>query len=159
MGALQGLHQIRIATHDSIGTGEDGPTHKPIDLPALYRAMPNLLYIRPCDSEETAGDIIAALKATSTPTVISLLWQDLEQYPQYSSRDCAYTFLEEHQADVTLIGVGAEMSFSMRTREVLREHFNIKSRVVSFPCQRLFMQQTIKYNDKCCNTNPAFQEW
>uniref|UniRef100_A0A0B7JN99 Transketolase-like pyrimidine-binding domain-containing protein n=1 Tax=Bionectria ochroleuca TaxID=29856 RepID=A0A0B7JN99_BIOOC len=59
MGALQHLQQIHIATHDSIGTGEDGPTHQPIALPALYRAMPNILYIRPCDSEETAGAFMA----------------------------------------------------------------------------------------------------
>ncbi|OKL61375.1 Dihydroxyacetone synthase [Talaromyces atroroseus] len=149
MGALQGLQQIHIATHDSIGTGEDGPTHQPIALPALYRAMPNILYIRPCDSEETAGAFFAAFRATSTPTIISLSRQNLEQYPKYSSRDGvqrgAYTFLEESQADVTLIGVGAEMVFAVRTRDTLREHFNIKARVVSFPCQRLFEQQSIEY--------------
>lgn len=67
MAALQGLQQIHIATHDSIGTGEDGPTHQPIALPALYRAMPNLLYIRPCDSEEVAGAFLAAIQATEAP--------------------------------------------------------------------------------------------
>lgn len=149
MGALQGLQQIHIATHDSIGTGEDGPTHQPIALAALYRAMPNLLYIRPCDSEETAGAFVSALKATSSPTIISLSRQNLEQYPQYSCREKAqkgaYVFVEEEDADVTLIGVGAEMVFAMRTRELLQEKFNIKARVVSFPCQRLFEQQSIEY--------------
>ncbi|QGA21104.1 hypothetical protein EYB26_008814 [Talaromyces marneffei] len=149
MGALQGLQQIHIATHDSIGTGEDGPTHQPIALAALYRAMPNLLYIRPCDSEETAGAFISALRATSSPTIISLSRQNLEQYPQYSCREKAqkgaYVFVEEEDADVTLIGVGAEMVFAMRTRQLLQDKFQIKARVVSFPCQRLFESQSIDY--------------
>jgi dihydroxyacetone synthase len=71
MGAIQGLQQIHIATHDSIGTGEDGPTHQPIALANFYRAMPNLLYFRPCDSEETAGASIAAINAKNTPSIIS----------------------------------------------------------------------------------------
>jgi dihydroxyacetone synthase len=149
MGALQGLQQIHIATHDSIGTGEDGPTHQPIALAALYRAMPNLLYIRPADSEETAGAYIAALKATDKPSVISLSRQNLEQYPQYTSRDGvqkgAYVLIEKVDADVTLIGVGAEMVFTIKTAILLEEKFGLKVRVVSFPCQRLFDQQPIEY--------------
>ncbi|KAF1807935.1 hypothetical protein P152DRAFT_463038 [Eremomyces bilateralis CBS 781.70] len=149
MGALQHLQCIHIATHDSIGTGEDGPTHQPIALPALYRAMPNLLYIRPCDSEEVAGAFISALQAKNTPSIISLSRQNLEQYPAYSSRDGvqkgAYVFIEEENADVTLIGVGAEMIFAVRTRDVLREKFGIRARVVSFPCQRIFDAQPIEY--------------
>lgn len=151
MAALQGLQQIHIATHDSIGTGEDGPTHQPIALPALYRAMPNTLYIRPCDSEEVAGAFIAAIQATETPTIISLSRQNLTQYPQYSSRDGAamgaYVFIEaEHDGfDVTLIGVGSEMGFTVETREVLAKKYGIKARVVSFPCPRLFEQQSRAY--------------
>lgn len=149
MGALQGLQQIHVATHDSIGTGEDGPTHQPIALAALYRAMPNLLYIRPADSEETAGAYIAALKATNSPTLISLSRQNLTQYPAHSSREGvqkgAYVFIEEKDADVTLIGVGAEMVFAVETAAFLREEFGLKVRVVSFPCQRLFEAQPIEY--------------
>jgi len=149
MGALQRLQAIHIATHDSIGTGEDGPTHQPIELAALYRAMPNLLYIRPADSEETAGAFIAALSATETPSIISLSRQNLTQYPQYSRREGAvkgaYVFIEQEDADVTLIGVGSEMCFAVRAREVLREKHNVKARVVSFPCQRLFERQSREY--------------
>ena len=149
MGALQGLQAIHIATHDSIGTGEDGPTHQPIALAALYRAMPNLLYMRPCDSEEVAGAFITALEARDTPSMISLSRQGIEQYPQYSSRDGAqkgaYIFIEEEDADVTLIGVGAEMCFAVQTRTVLRVKYGIKARVVSFPCQRLFDRQPVEY--------------
>ncbi|KAL2131421.1 hypothetical protein VTI74DRAFT_5132 [Chaetomium olivicolor] len=149
MGALQRLQTIHVATHDSIGTGEDGPTHQPIELAALYRAMPNLLYIRPADNEETAGAFIAALSATDTPSIISLSRQNLTQYPEYSRRDGvlkgAYVFIEQENADVTLIGVGSEMGFAVRARDVLREKFGVKARVVSFPCQRLFEKQPREY--------------
>lgn len=149
MGALQRLQAIHIATHDSIGTGEDGPTHQPIELAALYRAMPNLLYIRPADSEETAGAFVAALSALDMPTIISLSRQSLPQYPDHSSRDGvlqgAYIFIEQHNADVTLIGVGSEMCFAVRAREILRDRFGLAARIVSFPCQRLFERQPREY--------------
>ncbi|KAI0172610.1 transketolase [Hypoxylon sp. FL1284] len=149
MGALQKLQQIHIATHDSIGTGEDGPTHQPIALAALYRAMPNMLYIRPCDSEETAGAFVAALEAKSSPSIISLSRQALEQYPDCSSRDGVlrggYCFLDEEEAEVTLIGVGSEMCFAVGARRVLKEKYGIKSRIVSMPCQRLFEKQPLQY--------------
>lgn len=151
MAALQGLQQIHIATHDSIGTGEDGPTHQPIALPALYRSMPNVLYIRPCDSEEVAGAFITAINATSTPTIISLSRQNLTQYPQYSSRDGvqkgAYTFIEEDNFDLTLLSTGSEMGFTVQTKELLKKEYDITARVVSFPCQRLFEQQSREYKE------------
>lgn len=157
MAALQGLQQIHIATHDSIGTGEDGPTHQPIALPSLYRAMPNLLYIRPADSEETAGAYIAALKATNTPSIISLSRQSLEQYPQYSSREGvqkgAYVFIERENADVTLIATGSEMVYAVQTAALLEEKFDLKARVVSFPCQRLFEQQSLEYKRQVLQYN------
>ncbi|KAG4423183.1 hypothetical protein IFR04_003681 [Cadophora malorum] len=149
MGALQQLQQIHIATHDSIGTGEDGPTHQPIALANFYRAMPNILYIRPADSEETAGAYIAALNAANTPSIISLSRQALEQYPQHSSREGvqkgAYVFIEREDADVTLIGIGAEMVFAVKTAKLLEEKSGLKVRVVSFPCQRLFDKQPLEY--------------
>ncbi|KAI0191665.1 Transketolase, thiamine diphosphate binding domain-containing protein [Xylaria flabelliformis] len=151
MGALQRLQTIHVGTHDSIGTGEDGPTHQPIELAALYRAMPNLLYIRPADSEETAGAFIAAISATESPSIISLSRHNLVQYPQYSSRDGvqrgAYVFIEEKDADVTLIGVGSEMKFAVEAREILQE-YGIRARVVSFPCQRLFEKQSREYKSE-----------
>ncbi|KAJ5288178.1 hypothetical protein N7478_003864 [Penicillium angulare] len=151
MAALQGLQQIHIATHDSIGVGENGPTHQPIAVAALWRAMPNVLYIRPCDAEEVAGAYIAAIQATETPTVISLSRQGLTQYPQYSSREGAlkggYVFAEAEAEDfdVTIIGVGSEMVYTMQTRELLLKEYGIRARVVSFPCNRLFEQQSREY--------------
>lgn len=151
MAALQGLQQIHIATHDGIGVGENGPTHQPIAVSALYRAMPNILYIRPCDAEEVAGAFIAAIQATHTPTILSLSRQNLPQYPQYSSREGvskgAYVFTEADGGDfdVTLIGVGSEMGYAMQTREVLLKDHGIRARIVSFPCTRLFEQQVREY--------------
>lgn len=158
MGALQGLQQIHIATHDSIGVGENGPTHQPIAVPALYRAMPNILFLRPCDAEEVAGAYIAAIRATETPSVLALSRQSLTQYPQFSSREGvqrgAYVFApaqgnnnskDDGEFDVTLIGVGSEMVFAMQARDILYEQHGIRARVVSFPCTRLFEQQTREY--------------
>ncbi|PMD36492.1 transketolase [Hyaloscypha variabilis F] len=147
MGALQELQVIHVATHDSIGTGEDGPTHQPIELAALYRAMPNLLYIRPCDSEETAGAFKVALQARQNSTIISTSRQNLPQY-KATKRDAvkygAYVFREREDATVTMIGVGAEFSFAVEAAEDL-EKDGIRVRIVSFPCQRLFEQQSREY--------------
>lgn len=148
MGALQHLQVIHAATHDSIGMGEDGPTHQPIELPALYRAMPNLLYIRPGDSEETAGAWIAAIEAKQSSTIISTSRHALPQLQQ-TKRDAvaygAYVLEENNKAALTIIGVGAELSFALDVAQALKETRGIESRVISFPCQRLFEQQSLDY--------------
>ncbi|KAH4035465.1 hypothetical protein HBI80_039410 [Parastagonospora nodorum] len=147
MGALQQLQVIHAATHDSIGMGEDGPTHQPIELANLYRAMPNLLYIRPADSEETAGAWITAIEAKNTPSIISTSRHTLPQLKQ-TRRDLvakgAYVLEEVDDADITLIGVGAELCHAVDTAKELKSK-NIKARVISFPCQRLFEAQSTKY--------------
>ncbi|GAB7352742.1 hypothetical protein MBLNU459_g3094t1 [Dothideomycetes sp. NU459] len=151
MGALQRLQVIHLATHDSIGAGEDGPTHQPVELAALYRAMPNLLYIRPGDSEEVAGAYLTAIKYKQGPSIISCSRHAL---PQLSTtrRDGiaqgAYVLEDEDAADVTLIGVGAELSFATNVAKELRNEHGLKVRVVSFPCSRLFEQQSIEYRRK-----------
>jgi dihydroxyacetone synthase len=150
MGALQELQIIHIATHDSIGTGEDGPTHQPIELAALYRAMPNLLYIRPCDSEEVAGALTVALKSKHRSTIVSTSRQSLPQYAEskrHAVKYGAYVFREQEDAAVTLIGVGAEMCFAVEAAAELAKA-GIKTRVISFPCQRLFEEQSREYRRK-----------
>ncbi|PVH89309.1 transketolase [Cadophora sp. DSE1049] len=147
MGALQELQVVHIATHDSIGTGEDGPTHQPIELAALYRAMPNILYFRPCDSEEVAGAMVVALKCKNRSTIISTSRQNLPQNPESDRaavRFGAYVFREAESATVTLIGVGPEMCFAVEAAEQLARH-NVIARIISFPCQRLFEEQTWEY--------------
>lgn len=147
-GALSHLKVIHVATHDSIGMGEDGPTHQPIALASLYRSIPNLIYIRPCDSEETAGAWEVAIRAKNSPTIISLSRQKLNQYPGYSRRDHVskggYVFIEAEQPHLNIIGVGAEMVFAVEAAKRLNEK-GIKTRVLSFPSQRLFEQQTTGY--------------
>ena len=148
MSALQALQVIHIATHDSITIGEDGPTHQPIEVAALYRAMPNMLYIRPCDTEELAGAWLAALQARKTPSVISISSKPVLQYPASTSRTGvlkgAYTLFEDENAAVSLLGTGSELGFAVQTQILLRQR-GIKARVVSFPCQRLFEQQPREY--------------
>ncbi|KAK9427998.1 Transketolase, thiamine diphosphate binding domain-containing protein [Lipomyces doorenjongii] len=148
MGSLMGLQVIHVATHDSIGTGEDGPTHQPIELAALYRAMPNMLYIRPCDSEETAGAWMVAIESKHTPSILSLSRQTLPQFPRQSSREKvkkgAYVFEENENAIVTLIGVGSEMCFAVDAARDLAS-IGVQARIVSFPCQRLFEKQPVEY--------------
>ena len=150
MGALMQLQVIHVATHDSIGMGEDGPTHQPLELAALYRAMPNLLYIRPADSEETAGAWQIAIEAKETPSIISTSRHKVPQFAPKTSRNSiargAYVLEEvEEVPDLTIIGVGAELCLAIDVAKELREINQIKTRVVSFPCQRLFEKQDIAY--------------
>ena len=148
MSALQHLQVIHVATHDSIGMGEDGPTHQPIELAALYRAMPNLLYIRPGDSEETAGAWLTAIESKNTPTIISTSRHAVPQLTpktdRHSVRKGAYVLEEEANADLTILGVGAELSLATDVAAELRSQ-GLRVRVVSFPSQRLFEKQSKDY--------------
>ena len=125
MGALQQLQLIHVATHDSIGIGVDGPTHQPIEVAAFLRSMPNMLYIKPADGNETAGAWRIAIESKKTPSTISLSAQAVPQYPGMTRADQvskgAYVLVEEEQADLTLIGVGAELSLAVATKELLSE--------------------------------------
>lgn len=144
MGALQKIPVIHVATHDSIGAGEDGPTHQPVELAALYRAMPNMHYIRPADSEEVAGAWEAAVNYKQGPSMISVSRHALPQ-SGLTKRDSvkygAYVVKEEQDADVTLISVGAELHFALKVADQLP----IKARVVSFPSHALFRAQSTEY--------------
>jgi dihydroxyacetone synthase len=152
MGALQHLQVIHAATHDSIGMGEDGPTHQPLELAALYRAMPNLLYIRPADGEETAGAWIVAIESKRTPTIISTSRHALPQLALRTSRHKvslgAYVIDDPNPYspyDLTLLGVGAELHLALSLASHLRTISSLRVRVVSFPCQRLFEKQPWDY--------------
>lgn len=150
MGALQRLHVIHVATHDSIGAGEDGPTHQPVELAALYRAMPHMHYIRPADSEEVAGAWEAAIKYTEGPSMVSVSRHAVPQTGVTRREGVAkgaYVVkeVEGKKADVTLIGVGAELSFALNVAKNLAEKANLSARVVSFPSHALFRQQSREY--------------
>ncbi|KAL6863515.1 transketolase [Trichoderma novae-zelandiae] len=147
MGALQRLKVIHAATHDTIGMGEDGPTHQPVELASLFRAMPNLLYFRPADGEETAGAWIAAVEAEDASSIISSSRHKVPQLKQTRREGVArgaYVIREDDKAQLTLIGVGAELSHVLNAATVL-ETKGVRCRVVSFPCQRLFEGQSLEY--------------
>jgi dihydroxyacetone synthase len=150
MGALQKIPVIHVATHDSIGAGEDGPTHQPVELAALYRAMPNMHYIRPADSEEVAGAWEAAVNYKKGPSMISVSRHALPQSGLTSREGVqkgAYVIQEVPDAAVTLISTGAELHFALKVASALASASPqaIKARVVSFPSHALFRQQTMEY--------------
>jgi dihydroxyacetone synthase len=129
--------------------GEGGPTHQPIEVAALFRAMPNFFFIRPADSEETAGAWTAAIQAKNNPSVISTSRHRLSQLTPWTRRTGvmkgAYVLEDEENADVTIIGVGAELRLAIDVATKLRKAFERKVRVVSFPCHRLFEKQSLEY--------------
>lgn len=147
-GALSKFQVIHVGTHDSIGLGEDGPTHQPISLPILFRSMPNMNFVRPCDSTETAGAWEVAIGLKDTPSIISLSRQKLKQYPENSKRELvskgAYMFNKIADTQLNIIGVGAEMQFAMEAAQILNSE-GIRCSVISFPSYYLFEKQSVEY--------------
>lgn len=152
MGALSHLKVIHIATHDSIGEGQNGQTHQPVELDSLFRAMPNLLYIRPADAEEVIGTWSIALSVKKQPVMISLARDPAStEIPKTDRRSIAnggYVIVEqEGDALVTLISCGSELQFAVAAAEELSSSCGISTRVVSMPCISLFEAQTSEYQD------------
>ncbi len=157
LSAMMKQQVIYVFTHDSIGLGEDGPTHQPIEhLPGL-RAIPNLNVFRPCDSIETYEAWEIALNTTKTPTILALSRQNLplmrNNYKKNLSINGGY-FLNEHQnSKLTLISSGSEVSLASDIQKALIK-LNIKSNLVSMPCLELFEKQNKKYVNKILGKNP-----
>jgi transketolase len=143
LAALMGLRVIHVLTHDSIGLGEDGPTHQPVEHLAALRAIPNLAVFRPCDAVETAECWQLALKRTEGPSVIVLTRQNVPQLRlgRDESNRCAAGAYEIVPADgtaaVSLFASGSEVAVAIEARKFLRQH-GILARVVSVPCFALF---------------------
>jgi transketolase len=152
LGALSGLKAIYIFTHDSIGLGEDGPTHQPIEQLAGLRAIPNLTVIRPADSNETSEAWAFAVQHNG-PTLMALTRQTVPQLDRSSAKDPgvvkgAYVLAEADGGvpDVILIGTGSEVSLCVTARERLKSH-GVKARVVSMPSWNLFENQPESYRE------------
>ncbi len=152
LGALSQLRAIYIFTHDSIGLGEDGPTHQPIEQLAGLRAIPNLTVIRPADSNETAEAWGFAVQHNS-PTLMALTRQNVPQLDRSNAKDAnaargAYVLAEAEGgvADVILIGTGSEVSLCVTARERLK-NYGVKARVVSMPSWNLFESQPDAYQE------------
>ena len=150
LSALMGLRVIYVFSHDSIGLGEDGPTHQPIEQLTGLRAIPNLNVFRPADINETLECWEIALKSKNTPSVIALSRQKVPYInPKISKENIcekgAYTVkLTSHDSNVTLIASGTEVELALKVQEKLKEN-NIQSKVVSMPCMELFDKQPEDY--------------
>ena len=155
LAALMGLPNIYVMTHDSIGLGEDGPTHQPIEHLASLRAMPNLHVIRPADANETAYAWRAALERMDGPTMLVLSRQNLpiiDQSKYGSAKGVlkgAYSLSPEKgkKPEVILMATGSEVQLIIEAQKKLWE-MDIDSRVVSFPSWELFREQSKSYRDE-----------
>jgi transketolase len=154
LAALMGLRVVYVFTHDSIGLGEDGPTHQPIEHFMALRTIPNLTLIRPSDATETAQAWKAALENTSGPTALILTRQDLTvlDRQKYASdanlHKGAYVLFEsDPKPEVILIGTGSEVHIALEAGEKLAKDGK-KVRVVSMPSWEIFEKQTNEYREE-----------
>ena len=153
LSSLMRLRVIYIFSHDSIGLGEDGPTHQPIEQLEHLRALPNLNVFRPADINETLECWEIALKSKNNPSAIALSRQKLPYVSEHKAGEnmCskgAYILKKtSDNADVSLIASGSEVEIALEAQEKLRGS-NINSRVISVPCYDLFQNQTESYKDE-----------
>jgi len=152
VAALSGYPVIFVFTHDSIGLGEDGPTHQPVEHFAALRAIPNLLVFRPADANETAQAWKYALQHKAGPVALLLTRQGLPvlDRKKYASAENlskgAYVLTGAENPDVLLLATGSEVSIALSAAEVLAKQ-GFKTQVVSMPCWKLFEQQDQAYKD------------
>ncbi len=159
LSALMGQRVIYVMTHDSIGLGEDGPTHQPVEQLAALRAIPNVYVMRPADSIECAECWEIALLSNNTPSILALTRQGLPLLRNADSKENlsakgAYVLIEaEGERDVTLIGTGSELMLAVEAAKALAKD-GIKAAVVSMPCWELFGAQPEDYRDQILGEAP-----
>lgn len=155
LSALMELPVVSIFTHDSIGVGEDGPTHQPIEQLAALRSMPNYTVIRPCDTHETAAAWYLALTRRKSPTALILSRQSLPLLPEtgkgalkgaYILKDC------EGTPDVLLMATGSEVELIYKAYDELKEK-GVKARVISMPSWEVFEEQSEEYKESVLPKN------
>ena len=149
LSALMGVPLTFVFTHDSIGVGEDGPTHEPIEQLAMYRAMPNFHVFRPCDATETAAAWYSAVTSERTPTALVLTRQNLAPMAGSSKEALkgAYVLDDcEGTPELILMASGSEVELIMKAKAVLAAEGR-KVRVVSMPCVDLFEEQPAEYKE------------
>jgi transketolase len=159
LGALMGVRVIHVMTHDSIGLGEDGPTHQPIEHLASLRAIPNLWVFRPCDAVETAECWALALARTNGPSVLALSRQTTPPLRADASQNkCArgaYELLPAvGEAKISLFATGTEVAIAVAARDLLQQS-GVPTRVVSVPCFELFEEQDEDYFESVVGDAPA----
>jgi transketolase len=159
LAALMGIRVIHVMTHDSIGLGEDGPTHQPVEHLASLRAIPNLLVFRPGDAVETAEAWDCALRAETNPSVLCLSRQALPAFREATGNANqvalgAYVVAEPADGrDVTLIATGSEVSIALEAARVLAKG-GVHAAVVSAPCFDLFRKQSSEYRAEVLGSAP-----
>jgi transketolase len=147
MAALMGLPVVFVYTHDSIGMGEDGPTHQPVEQLAGLRAIPNLVVLRPADANETAAAWRVALERSDGPTLLALSRQKLPILERSDGGVANGAYVAADGDRVVLIGTGSEVSLCLAARDVLSKE-GVSARVVSMPSWELFRQQPQTYRDE-----------
>ncbi len=158
LSALMGQGVIYVMTHDSIGVGEDGPTHQPVEHLAALRAIPNLCVFRPADAVETAECWEQAIAMRDRPSVLALTRQGLalvrtKDAPENLSAKGGYVLApSEGDAKVTLIATGSEIAIALAAREALAKE-GLPARVVSMPCWELFDAQNAAYREEVLGSN------
>src|SRR6516164_6791153 len=159
LAAFMGAGVVYVMTHDSIGLGEDGPTHQPVEHLAALRAMPGLYVYRPADAVETAECWGLALHRRDAPSLLALTRQALpllrrEADAENRSARGAYVLAEaDGRRQVTLLATGSEVSIAMAAREALARD-GIRAAVVSMPCWELFEKTPKEYRDAVLGTAP-----
>ena len=150
MSAIMGLPVVSIFTHDSIGVGEDGPTHQPVEQLAALRSMPNYTVIRPCDSRETAAAWYLALTRTGSPTGIILSRQNLPLLDGTGKNALkgAYVLKDSKNKvpDILLMATGSEVELIYKAWDILQEK-GVDARVISMPSWEIFEEQSDKYKE------------
>ncbi|MCB1478970.1 MAG: transketolase [Rhodobiaceae bacterium] len=160
LAALMNQRVIHVMTHDSIGLGEDGPTHQPVEHLASLRAIPNLNVFRPCDGVETAECWQLAVETKDTPSILALTRQNLatlrtEHKSENLCAKGAYVLRENTKpAMVTLFATGSEVEIAVEAAATL-EREGVGARVVSVPCFELFEQQTESYQSSVIGATPV----
>lgn len=158
LASLMKLHTIYVMTHDSIGVGEDGPTHQPIEHLASFRAMPNMLTFRPCDIVETAEAWELAVEQKNTPSILALSRQNLPILRSDSKENKtslgAYIIAgDDKKRQATLIATGSEVALAVEAYNKLKAE-GIDVVVVSMPCAELFDAQPITYQEQILGNKP-----
>nr|WP_283163889.1 transketolase [Roseibaca domitiana] len=160
LSSLMGVPVTYVMTHDSIGLGEDGPTHQPVEHLAMLRATPNVNVFRPCDTVETAEAWELALTAKRTPSVLALTRQGLPTYrTEHKAKNLtaqgAYVLADaDGKRQAILMATGSEVEIAMEARDLLQAE-GIGTRVVSFPCWELFEDQPEAYRRKVLPAGPV----
>ena len=164
LAAIMGLPVTYVLTHDSIGVGEDGPTHEPVEQLAMLRSLPNFSIFRPADATETAAAWYYAVTSKTTPTALALTRQNLPQLPGSSKEALkgGYVIDDSDNAvpEVILMASGSEVSLAVEAKKELQKE-GMDVRVVSMPCMDVFEQQSEEYKEsvlpKACRKRVAIE--